>query len=329
MALPVFRNKISFVYLLSLLVVAAFIYQRNIPIVGKEADFWSNNSAYIAVDIQWSATTPLDIPVSIMTGTLIPSRQQSPVTKNQLTTPKVTPRPAYRLPTNNTCDAERVLCDKIKFVWTFSAADKRKHQALIIKLIKDIDAALDRSTTLTDVLYSITLDSSKWSRRWRAGSSTITLYLGNIPSQQELIEIITHELGHIVDLGILKGSRYVNQRAFRSTDRRLFAIDDASLRFYDISRLDNTTRKASATAMGFVGGYAMSDPFEDFAESFNMYLNHHNVFALLSTKDSELKKKFLFMEKLFNKKYLQADTATTAQIKDSLDMRPRDTTRGY
>lgn len=40
----------------------------------------------------------------------------------------------------------------------------------------------------------------------------------------------------------------------------------------------------------------MNDPFEDFAETFNMYLNHHNVLAILSTENSELKKKYLFMQ---------------------------------
>lgn len=71
----------------------------------------------------------------------------------------------------------------------------------------------------------------------------------------------------------------------------------------------------------------MNDPFEDFAESMNMYLNHYNVFAVLANSNSELKKKFTFMQELFHKKYLKADIATASVMKDNLETRPRDTTK--
>ncbi len=73
----------------------------------------------------------------------------------------------------------------------------------------------------------------------------------------------------------------------------------------------------------------MSDPFEDFAESFNMYLNHHHVFALLAGSDPMMKRKYLFMQDLFNKKYLQADNATAISMKDNTETRAWDTTKGY
>lgn len=71
----------------------------------------------------------------------------------------------------------------------------------------------------------------------------------------------------------------------------------------------------------------MSDPFEDFAESFNMYLNHHHVFALLSANNPLLKKKYTFIEKLFSKKYLQADVATATRMKNDPEERAWDTTK--
>ena len=71
----------------------------------------------------------------------------------------------------------------------------------------------------------------------------------------------------------------------------------------------------------------MSDPFEDFAESFNMYLNHHNVFAILAASNNQLKQKYLYMQKLFNKRYLKADASTASAIRDRTETRPRDTTK--
>jgi len=71
----------------------------------------------------------------------------------------------------------------------------------------------------------------------------------------------------------------------------------------------------------------MSDPFEDFAESFNMYLNHHNVFMVLAANDQILAEKYGYMQQLFRKRYLKSDIATASHMKDNLDTRPWDTTK--
>lgn len=65
---------------------------------------------------------------------------------------------------------------------------------MIIRQIKDIDAILDSETKLADALYSITLDAGKGSRRGWAGKATISINLGTIKSQDEFMEILTHEL---------------------------------------------------------------------------------------------------------------------------------------
>jgi len=79
------------------------------------------------------------------------------------------------------------------------------------------------------------------------------IHLGSIASQSELIEILTHELGHIVDLGILKGNRRVVQNQFYNIDNTFFSLNDPSIGFYTISRLSNKTRSHNASAMEFVG----------------------------------------------------------------------------
>lgn len=262
-----------------------------------------------------SASSPLDLPIYV-----IPAKGSSA---------SQTKKPSITIPTSISCEKNQDLCSKIKFTGVFSESDKRKYQSLIIKQVKNIDAILYTPKKLADVLYSITLDAGVGARRWLAGKSTIIISVGNIQSQEEFIEIVTHELWHIIDLSILQGKSGITQKSFLSIDRSQFPVDDSSLNFYQVSWLNTTTRKANAGAAWFVGWYAMSDPFEDFAETFNTYLNHHHVLALLAANDSMLKKKMTFMEGLFNKKYLQSDIATAAVMKDNIDERPRDSTKWY
>jgi hypothetical protein len=44
----------------------------------------------------------------------------------------------------------------------------------------------------------------------------------------------------------------------------------------------------------------MTDPFEDFAETFNMFVNHNAVFKKMAKESSILKEKYKFMSKILN-----------------------------
>jgi hypothetical protein len=43
----------------------------------------------------------------------------------------------------------------------------------------------------------------------------------------------------------------------------------------------------------------MYDPFEDFAECFNTYLNHNSFFKQIAKKNSSLEKKYNFIADFF------------------------------
>lgn len=317
MALLRITKQKTAIYILFAVLSLIAIYIRDVQKAGyKQDNFLYTNTQ------QGAPQSTYDLPVHIVTWE---PTQSSTQYRNQQSQSAW----SISIPSANTCVSEADLCDKIRFIGNFSDADKRKYQSLIIKQINNIDALLSTDVKIRDVLYSITLDSSRWTRRWRAGSSTVMLYLGNINGTDEFTEILTHELGHIVDLSILKWTRRVVQNMFYNIDHTFFLINDPSIDFYQVSRLDNQTRADHASAMGFVGWYAMTDPFEDFAESFNMYLNHHNVFALLAGTNSEMRKKYLFMQRLFDRKYLKADTSTAYHMKDNTETRPRDTTKWY
>jgi hypothetical protein len=53
------------------------------------------------------------------------------------------------------------------------------------------------------------------------------------------------------------------------------------------------------TKEDFCSGYGMSDPFEDFAECHNLYLNHHDYFRKLAMNNSTVKEKYNFMSNLY------------------------------
>ncbi len=302
------RTKTIF-FLACWLLSVCTTYFTNIPQAGERA-----TSPRMMESAQWAALTSFDLPVHITVKEDQPMKTQATIAP---------------IPLDHNCDAQVTLCKKILFIGEFSQTQKRHYQEIVIRQINRIDDILAHNVKLSDVLYSLTLHSEKGSRRWRAGSKTITLNMGNFHNDEEFIEILTHELWHIVDLSVLQWNSRLIQNSFYNVDNSFFRIDDPSVDFYTISRKNNTTRHADARTLSFVGGYAMSDPFEDFAESFNLYLNHHHVFSVLATTDQNLRKKYQFMSKLFDKQYLQSDYGTALAMKRKLQTRPWDTTKGY
>ena len=71
----------------------------------------------------------------------------------------------------------------------------------------------------------------------------------------------------------------------------------------------------------------MTDPFEDFAECFNLYLNHNKLFKFLAQKDTILGRKYNFLASMFKGNYINADTANISLMKEKATERVRDTTK--
>ena len=84
-----------------------------------------------------------------------------------------------------------------------------------------------------------------------------------------------------------------------------FAVDDPSLDFYKLSRQDERTRRPESSYRDFVSGYGLTDPFEDWAETLNMYLRHYDILKLLARDSSILTQKMEILTQLFGRQYLQ------------------------
>jgi len=99
------------------------------------------------------------------------------------------------------------------------------------------------------------------------------------------------------------------------------------LNFYGISWDTETIRKAEAKKKDFCSGYGMSDPFEDFAECFNLYTNHNIFFRQVAKTDAAMKKKYNFIAGVFNGKYISSNSQDLTLVKTDTTRRPRDTTK--
>lgn len=132
----------------------------------------------------------------------------------------------------------------------------------------------------------------KNTNRGLGGESTI--FVTGLVPDKEFMALITHECGHVADLGGLKGTMDAGMTEFFDGTTPIYA-NDVSLRFYRISWANAKTRKAGSKEKDFASGYATSDAFEDFAEAFAFYALQEKEFARLAKSNVILAQKYAFM----------------------------------
>ncbi len=132
--------------------------------------------------------------------------------------------------------------------------------------------------------------------RGLGGESTI-IVIGTVPDN-EFMALITHECGHVTDLGGITGTPSSGQSGFADGSTPIYN-NDPSVAFYQISWLSNNMLQPNTQGSDFVSGYSASDPFEDFAEAFAYYALQPQAFAKAATTNKVLKAKYDFMKSLF------------------------------
>jgi hypothetical protein len=165
---------------------------------------------------------------------------------------------------------------------------------------------LDLPTMHTSALKQLEVRNENHTSRGLANSRMMILNTESINSEDELQAVFTHEMGHIVDLGLLRSSSRVKS-AFWTSGTQVFA-NDPSLTFYKLSWSDYKTKHTSATRADFISGYAMSTPFEDFAECYLFYRLHGEKFRKISEDSTVLAAKYNFMRtQVFKGEEFQTD----------------------
>lgn len=155
-------------------------------------------------------------------------------------------------------------------------------------------------------LENLTMYFNSSGRRGLGGGSTIILRCQNV-TDKELVAVLVHELGHIADTGVMKGNFWSGESEFMDGKNPVYN-DDLSLDFYRISFFNEKELRSESNDLDFVSGYALSDPFEDFAESYTFYILHGNEFRQLAAENYKLALKYKFLkEKVFNGKEYDKD----------------------
>lgn len=176
----------------------------------------------------------------------------------------------------------------------FAADDNADERALnqCASLVYEVFSVMPPK--IVNNVENLTLYFNDHGRRGLGGGSTIILRCQNM-TDKELISVLVHELGHIEDTGVLTGSDGIKASEFMDGSNPV-VLDDPSLEFYRISFRNELTLKSGSTKMDFVTGYAMTDPYEDFAETFNFYLLHGEIFREMKTENPQLQAKYDFMK---------------------------------
>lgn len=227
---------------------------------------------------------------------------------------------------DNLC-AKIDICEKITFNGDYTDIDRYLYIKIIDKIFTFIDTNGKENKPIKKVINDIQMNKEYGKRRWYATRDSIVFNVWSLKSKTEFIELSTHEIGHITDLWYIQWSSLKKDRDFTEFGKVVFATNDFSLSFYKISRDKEKIRKAEAKKKDFCSGYGMSDPFEDFAECFNLYINHNSFFREIAKNNSTLRKKYNSIASIFNGKYISSNTQDLIFVKDNSTRRPRDTTK--
>lgn len=219
------------------------------------------------------------------------------------------------------------VCKKIEFIWDIEIKNKYIFLASIIQIYDFIETNILGADSLENQLKYINIDPDKNGKRGWANAYSIKINNKTIQSYEEFFDLFSHEIGHVVDLGLIVWKNNTKNTLFTEFGNIVFSLDDLSLLYYWISWKSETIRKDSTTRLDFCSKYWMTDPFEDFAECHTLYLNHNALFVYMAERNDSLRKKYNFFSNIYNKHYLFESSGDVNWIKDNPDTRIWDITK--
>ena len=192
-----------------------------------------------------------------------------------------------------TVEVESIETEEVSYLPVVDQDDIREEDK---KLLNDILMWLPSSCR--DNLDHLVVRYDPSAPRGQGTSSTILIRGGM--SKKETVSIMVHECGHIVDLGSMQGTQDSGESVYPDGSIPTYN-NDLSAAFYSISWSDVVSKYSTSDENDFVSGYAASDPFEDFAESFILYALHNDAFKKMANQNEVISQKYDFMKNfIFN-----------------------------
>lgn len=233
----------------------------------------------------------------------------------------------YELKYQTLCLADVNLCLKVNFVWEISSKDKFMYFASAMYVLNTISKNIQIWWDINTQLKKITIDSAYWATRWSADWTSVSIKLWAVQSYVEYLGLISHEIWHVVDLWVINWYSSEKDPNYTEFWKAVFSVDDPSLWYYSLCWESESVRKSTVTKEDFCSWYGMTDPFEDFAECHNMYLNHNEIFKSWAKENEIMKQKYNFFANLYWWKYMFSSTSDLAKFNADKLWRPRDTTK--
>jgi len=174
---------------------------------------------------------------------------------------------------------------------------------------------LDRQAEIRQVLDTLPLEhlsslqkiakpSFASDRRALASDRSIYLNLDLIKSERELRRVLIHEVGHVLDLGKLKAREKMKASEFKDGSQIIYETDE-SLDFYRICWESSTQMKVNCQSTDFPSLYAQTDVFEDFAESYLLFVENQQAFKLMAESSAAMQAKYNFFRQIFGDEKIQ------------------------
>jgi len=162
-------------------------------------------------------------------------------------------------------------------VWYISGSLKQKIENTLTPILESFLKQDFIKTSVSEL--SVLLYEQESDTRWRMRNRNIHLFWVQKYWEEELMSVFIHEFWHYYDI-------YSN----RDVDKSL------SSKFYSISWEDISIITWGQNTWDFVSGYAMTNQFEDYAESYMYYTLHNSDFYEKSRNTVSLARKYNFFK---------------------------------
>lgn len=126
--------------------------------------------------------------------------------------------------------------------------------------------------------FSLLIDVDQYEPRGKVQGKKMILS-PHVKTDTEFLKLFVHEVGHFVDIYLLVSTS---------------GEKDPSEDFYSISWKEPYVKKSGISLSSFVSGYAATNQYEDFAETFVWYIFHNEDFADRALRDPVMRQKYLF-----------------------------------